>query len=858
MAIPGPQPKPISGLPPEAQEKIEKAFERATEEQKEGGLTMEDVGMEPIGGDPEPHDFEPPELPKKKPDEIDRLEMTREEAIEPIRADKQEVPPSIQWEMADKGGGLPEGIPPRAELQKVIQRQRAKQEIQFRQTTTRDVPKDYGPVEAYGFALQRSERAERQAEEAEEQAEKIAQRVQFVEEKGRKTTVGKEGQTLIKVSEEGYVPLEDYKEYRERHTKLKQREQKLEEVSEQLIAEPQPVKETRYAREAFVKTPKEVAEVQVEEAGPFQRAGLEARTFLSTAGPRYIGASLASPVKSALGITTTREEVIEEKFAEDIASVRTDEPFISTVAKGAYGGLRSPPGRVGTAMLMGAGATKGVAALQRAGAGVKTMTALKGLGVAGMSYRVGTKGAEAIELWRTGQRAEAVGEVITTAGEIGAAVYGAKATQKRITRARIKRPRGRGKITKKLQKKYTPYEIERLQAKIQYGGDYPVKPSTTKGFISKLLTGKGLGTKQIYRETPAKALSRGETIGTKMMTKSGKVAYPSARTRPRTRTEFIKSIITGSYTPQQVTYGGDYPVKLSGSSLYQTLKGITPSLGKAGTAGMRTTGMLKGAKTTPSMDVGRVTTLTEVGPSVISATAVPATVPTLETEAEEIQELKTKPVATTVQPIRQLEETQPGQLRTEKEDIKTTPVATTIQPPRQIEKTQPGLVQIGRELEKTEVFTAGRQVTKQGKRPLQKQPQKLKREQFLTQMPVTAQMVKPKKKIALKQMAKLKQAAKPRQIARQGITQKMGGGMLAFPPLGEKKPMDFKIAAEPMETARKMDFGRPMADWIGAMKVEFEFEKATTPLGVEKSPITGVLKPVEEEELEEKEEINIL
>jgi len=43
---------------------------------------------------------------------------------------------------------------------------------------------------------------------------------------------------------------------------------------------------------------------------------------------------------------------------------------------------------------------------------------------------------------------------------------------------------------------------------------------------------------------------------------------------------------------------------------------------------------------------------------------------------------------------------------------------------------------------------------------------------------------------------------------------------------------------------------KPLADWIGATRVEFEYSKATTPKGKEKDPITGTLKPVEEKKLD--------
>ena len=761
----------------------------------------------------------------------ERTKRTREERI---RQDMQE-------QFGTRGRGLPDDVPSDREITQQIEQQQQRQQRtqQFRQTEAlgfqqqlkpeagpeSDVPKDSVALDAFTFARERSERKQEAAEEAGEIAETISERVEYVEEGGggkREVVVTDEGfvpvenienleklnledktrKTVVEVGEGKYVTEEEFEKYPEKYQDAKQKEYQLEKISEQLIKEPQQVKEIRYAREAFPITPEEQASQEMKEFTTAERARAEASTLFSTKSPEYIGATLGD-VTGLEGVfgDTKRAEVVESRVAEEITKGRTDPTKLEVFGTGAYQGLRSVPGRIAIAGATAGAATKAAAGITAFGPASKTATALKGAGVAGLSLRAGTKGAEAIKLYRSGEKAEAAGEVITTAAEIGTAIGASKGVQKRIQQARIKSPRGRGKVTEQIQKRYTPSELEKLQTQVQYSGDYPVKPSSSQGFLTRFVSGRGTGTKEVLAEPLA-----GE----------GKISYLRPKTKPQTRGEFLKSYLLGTDQPQQVTYGGDYPVGPSPS-------GRAFTLGQKGTVGGGSAGLVSkpttGRSVTGRTGVTDIRTLAEESTGFVSPTAVTPGVQTAfpQTDTETVQTVKPKPTLKEISKPRSLQRTTPGEVTEEKVEPMT---ATTMLSTEQEEAVR------------------------------QRQPQRPRKEQVTTPVPGVIQKPIPVQKLRPKQLAMQKQVMKPVQEPQTIQTQKMAaGGMAAFPaPEGKKPKIPTGLDTKSVDVGRRKD--KPLADIIGASRVEFEFDKAITPTDAEKDPVTGVLKPTQEEELD--------
>jgi len=125
--------------------------------------------------------------------------------------------------------------------------------------------------------------------------------------------------------------------------------------------------------------------------------------------------------------------------------------------------------------------------------------------------------------------------------------------------------------------------------------------------------------------------------------------------------------------------------------------------------------------------------------------------------------------------------------------------------------------------------------------------------QLRTPMPVTAPKpttlpaVKPKKKVRPRAKLLTRQRPKVRPSTRFATPKAGLGAGFPIPPGEDDKARTFRTKDKDVIGKRKK---KPLADWIGATKVEFEYEKATTPKGVTKDPVTGTLKPVEEKKLD--------
>ncbi|MFB6088377.1 MAG: hypothetical protein ABEK36_01210 [Candidatus Aenigmatarchaeota archaeon] len=107
---------------------------------------------------------------------------------------------------------------------------------------------------------------------------------------------------------------------------------------------------------------------------------------------------------------------------------------------------------------------------------------------------------------------------------------------------------------------------------------------------------------------------------------------------------------------------------------------------------------------------------------------------------------------------------------------------------------------------------------------------------------------RPRRKVRTRKIPREKPKPIPRQITRRFQRQRPKPGAFVSPtpplPVGKttkNRRVDVELP-EPMERKKK----EPLADWIGATKVEFFKRKAETPKGVKKKPVTGVLKPVAE------------